>query len=99
VRHRSIQANGKILRDTWVCDVCGREFLPCGPIEAEAPTELRALFHVQDADRPLYVLARDYSSALHRWIERIASENHLTPADTEPPDGIALVARAEEVLE
>ena len=57
------------------------------------------LYHVQDDDRPMYVFAISWSSALEGWREHIRSENTDDPCD-EPiePNGIALVAPSSEVL-
>ena len=55
------------------------------------------LFHVQDGDRPMYVVARDWSAALDAWWRVIRAENEGVD-DLEEPDGISMVARADELL-
>lgn len=46
------------------------------------------LFQVQDADRPLYVIAEDFTMALNAWTACIAVENKMEEKDVEPPLGI-----------
>ena len=53
------------------------------------------LFHVQDCDRPLYVVARDWTEALAVWQWVIADEN--PGCDQEQPDGIQFVAGSNDL--
>lgn len=56
------------------------------------------LFHVQDVDRPLYVLARNYEEALRVWRDVIAIENDITDdAESEQPQGIHYLAGPDEI--
>ena len=50
------------------------------------------LYHVQDSDRPMWVVADDYGDAERRWRSQIAGENECPPGDCDPPDGVSLVA-------
>lgn len=58
------------------------------------------LFHVQDADRPAYVVATDWQHALSAWQEMVRDEDgeprpHAHEYD---PDGIALVCDDTELI-
>jgi len=57
------------------------------------------LFHVQDDDRPLYVVAESYQAAHARWAEVIRAENDME-LDEEPdfPLGISIVCGADDLL-
>lgn len=46
------------------------------------------LFLVQDSDRPVYVVAADYSHAVAKWQQAVADENEIPIADVGEPDGI-----------
>lgn len=60
-----------------------------------APSAAERLFLVQDADRPVYVVARDWNEAHARWQRMIRAENDMAPSDDcEDPQGIQLVAEA-----
>ena len=54
------------------------------------------LYHVQDNDRPMYVLGKDYSEALSKWRKLVADENDGDPG--EDAQGICLIANADEIL-
>lgn len=56
------------------------------------------LFHVQDGDRPMYVLAKDWGDALLQWQGLIRRENEIEPNERIDPDGISLVADHDELL-
>jgi hypothetical protein len=56
-----------------------------------------SLFHIQDSDRPMYVLARDWSSALDAWWRVIRAENEGDD-DLEDCDGISKIADPNEVI-
>ncbi len=59
-----------------------------------------SLFHVQDADRPMYVFAPDWGGALAAWRLQITKENpdDYGGAEVPEPDGIALVASTDDVI-
>lgn len=50
------------------------------------------LYEVQDADRPVYVIAESWESALRLWAARMAVENKISIDDIESPKGVRLVA-------
>lgn len=54
------------------------------------------LFHVQDSDRPGYVIAMNYSEAESKWRAAVANENDGD--DCGPPDGIALVCDDSDLI-
>lgn len=47
------------------------------------------LFHVQDTERPMYVVAEDWAQAVESWRRVIRTENDLSPDDQPNPDGIS----------
>lgn len=56
------------------------------------------LYHVQDSDRPMYVVRNDWQEALEAWRKVIREENNMGPDDSCEPDGIHLVADAEDLI-
>lgn len=54
------------------------------------------LFHVQDSDRPGYVIAMNYSEAESKWREAVAKEND--GEDMGSPNGIALVCDDSDLI-
>lgn len=56
------------------------------------------LYHIQDPDRPMHVLGRNWIDALNKWKQKIAEENDCAPGDVEEPDGIALVCEEGNLL-
>ena len=57
------------------------------------------LFHVQDGDRPAWLIADNYGDAVYLWTGAIAHENEMRPKDVVPPDGVALVCHDGEIIE
>lgn len=57
------------------------------------------LFHVQDSDRPLYIVADDFSAAVTRWRQVILAENEgeFEPGELPDPDGVSLVCDDDEL--
>lgn len=51
-----------------------------------------SLFHVQDGDRPMWVIAENYGQAAERWREQIAKENPDDDCGDDQPDGVSLIA-------
>ena len=80
-------------RDDLALQVAANELEPA----AQDPDEALHLFHVQDGDRPMYVVARDWSAALDAWWRVIRAENEGVE-DLGEPDGISMVARADDLL-
>lgn len=56
------------------------------------------LYLVQDDDRPLYVLAQDWSDALRGWQLRIRRENDMEADEDCQPTGIQRIAEADEII-
>lgn len=58
------------------------------------------LYHVQDDDRPVYVLASSWEAALAIWREKIRAENEdVDPEELDlDPAGILFVAKDDEIL-
>lgn len=49
------------------------------------------LYFIQDNDRPLWVVAKDYGQAAYVWKKIVAKENELPIDDVEDPYGIQYV--------
>lgn len=56
------------------------------------------LYHVQDADRPMYVVAASFGDAIDRWKEVIATENNMSINEVEEPMGCEYVCGSDELL-
>jgi hypothetical protein len=57
-----------------------------------------SLYHVQDSDRPLWVVADNYGQAVDRWTAVIADENNMLPAEVAAPQGIHHICDDDELL-
>jgi hypothetical protein len=53
------------------------------------------LYQVQDDDRPMFVVARDFGDAVRRWQAQIAKENE--GCDGEQPKGVSVIAENSDV--
>jgi hypothetical protein len=53
------------------------------------------LFHVQDSDRPMWVIGKDWQDALSQWKKLIAAENK---GETGEPQGIQHVGDDDELI-
>ena len=53
------------------------------------------LYNVQDGDRPMWVIAKDWATAINDWKAVIALENN---GETDEPDGIHLVCEDEDIV-
>lgn len=56
------------------------------------------LYHIQDSDRPLWIVAASWSAALSTWKQDVAQENDMDPNEVEEPQGITLVCEAHELI-
>lgn len=56
------------------------------------------LFHVKDSERPMFVIAADWSEALEAWRALIASENDGVLGPSENPLGIDHLCSSDELL-
>lgn len=57
------------------------------------------LFHVQDGDIPMHVVAPDWAGAIARWEQHVRAEGDVPAEEAiDPPQGIALVADADDLL-
>lgn len=54
------------------------------------------LFHVQDDDRPGYVVANDYAEAIRKWSAAVLREND--DVDTGPPRGVSIVCDDRDLI-
>lgn len=60
--------------------------------------EKNNLYHIQDADRPMWVVAPNWTEALKRWTNRMALENDQKPEEVETCRGIQLVCEADDLI-
>lgn len=56
------------------------------------------LFHVQDSDRPGWIIAKDYGDAERKWRDAVAKENDERSLDVEPPMGIEFTCQDNEII-
>jgi len=56
------------------------------------------LFHVQDNDRPLWVIAKNYRDADLAWKKVIAEENDMEIIDVENARGISFICDDNEII-
>ena len=56
------------------------------------------LYHVQDNDRPLWVMADDFAHAVRKWRTVIAAENEQSFEETEEPQGVTLICDDNELV-
>jgi|ERR1051325_298479 hypothetical protein len=54
------------------------------------------LFHVQDSDRPGWVIAENFAEAVRKWETAVAKENDGDKG--EPPKGVSLIADDDEII-
>ena len=57
-----------------------------------------SLYHIQDPDRPLYVVAGTYAQAVDGWRALATQENKDCDMTGEEPDGVALVCGDDDLL-
>ncbi len=55
------------------------------------------LYHIQDDDRPMYVVGTSWQDALKAWQRVIGAENNHPPEEADPT-GITLIAKDEELI-
>jgi hypothetical protein len=56
------------------------------------------LFHIQDADRPMFVIDENYKDALEYWREAMAIENECQTSEVEEPLGIKFVCSNNDLI-
>ena len=56
------------------------------------------LYHVQDADRPMWVYASDYSSAVFKWKALIAEENDEMIGEVVDPQGVSFICEEIDLI-
>ena len=56
------------------------------------------LYHVQDNDRPMWVLANDYGEAVVKWKLRMAQEDQIALNDVADPEGVQFICYADELI-
>lgn len=53
------------------------------------------LYHVQDDDRPMYVVANSFSHAISKWKDVIMEENDGEASD---PKGVCLICEDDDLI-
>lgn len=53
------------------------------------------LFHVQDDDRPAYVVADDFTEAIEKWRHAVAADND---GECFGPDGVSMICDDNELI-
>jgi len=56
------------------------------------------LFHVQDNDRPLWIVAKNYGQAEFIYKKVVARENEVSIDELEPPLGISFICDDSDLL-
>lgn len=57
------------------------------------------LYHVQDSDRPLYVVAKDFGDAVKKWQHVIYNENGpFDEGENNNPQGVYLICDDDELV-
>lgn len=58
------------------------------------------LFHVHDSDRPMYVIATSWASAIEKWRALVRKENEEREIPTSSPDpnSITLLAQDDDII-
>jgi len=56
------------------------------------------LYQIQDADRPGFVFAANFSEAIARWSHAVAVENECDVTAVEPPSGVNHLADDEDII-
>lgn len=56
------------------------------------------LYHIQDADRPMWVVAKNWIAAVDSWKRFIAEENSQPAEEVEECHGITLMCDADDLI-
>ena len=56
------------------------------------------LYHVQDADRPMWVIASDYGNAVLKWKALVAEENNESIGEVVDPQGVSFVCEEIDLI-
>jgi len=56
------------------------------------------LFHVQDSDRPGWVIAQNYGHAVQKWQVAVRAENDGDDLEPLLPDGVQFVADDSNII-
>lgn len=56
------------------------------------------IYHIQDPDRPMWVISESYQDAIKQWKEFVAQENDTPVAEVDDPAGVHLVCQHDELL-
>lgn len=56
------------------------------------------LYHVQDNDRPMWVLAKDYGHAVTLWKRHVGEENDMSAIVVDEPQGVQFICDEDDLL-
>ena len=56
------------------------------------------LYHVQDDDQPMWVIANDYGDAVHKWKLQISEMDQMSISEVDDPRGVAFVCAEEDLI-
>jgi hypothetical protein len=56
------------------------------------------LYHVQDSDRPMWVIANDYGDAVDSWKKFVAQENDMSYLEVEEPRGVQFICDRDDLI-
>lgn len=54
------------------------------------------LYHIQDSDRPMWVIAANWQDALEKWKTKIREENE---GECDEPEGIQRICDEDDLLQ
>jgi hypothetical protein len=58
-----------------------------------------SLYMIQDNERPMWVIARDYNDALRLWESRVREENDMAKDEAvDPPQGIQHICEQGDLI-
>lgn len=82
----------------YKCGKCGYEWVAIPPSKCSRCNQPKNLYHIQDSDRPMWVVATSWSEAISLWKKLISLENDQALVDVEECQGIQLVCMSGELI-
>lgn len=59
---------------------------------------MKALYYIQDSDRPLWVIAESFNDAFDKWVDVICEDNDCAASEVESCQGIQFVCGEDEIV-
>jgi hypothetical protein len=56
------------------------------------------LYHIQDVDRPMWVIASGYGHAVSKWKTLVAKENEIKESEVEDPETVDFICYDDEII-